>query len=75
MDHHSDPPDLLLRLRRLGQRQRLRLWLWLQQRLRLWLRLQRGLLLIRKREGRHIGELGAERKQEPKTCAVGLGLA
>ena len=38
MDHHPDPPDLLLR-RRLGLRLRL------QQRLRLWLRLQRRLRL------------------------------
>ena len=49
MDHHSDPPDLLLRrLRRLGRQLRLRLWLrlqlWLQRRLqqRLWLRLLRS---------------------------------
>ena len=83
MDHHPDPPDLLLlRRRQLG-----RLWLRLQQRLRLWLRLrlqqrlrlrlQRRLRLLQLRsaEKRSARELGAERKQEPKAHAVGLGLA
>ena len=76
MDHHSDPPDLLLR-RRLGQQRLwLRLWLWLQLWLRLQrrLRLQQRLRLLRSAEKRSARELGPERGQKPRTRETGPGI-
>ena len=79
MDHHSDPPDLLLlRRQRLGQqrlRLRLWLWLWLQRRLWLRLRLQQRLRLLRSAEKRSVRELGPERGQKPRAREAGPGFA